>query len=397
MKRLRIAIVGAGPGRGQTWMATLKKLSELSDLYEFMAFVEVVESRAKENEAKWGVKAYRTLTELLERNRPDALLCAAAPDSNPMATGLAARYGVHVMLEIPIAPTLKVADWMIQTCQQNNVKLEVAEQVSFWATEQLKKKIITAGLIGKITHARLWYTNKADYHGLSGVRMLIGSEARRVLGFTGKVPVPGFLSYEGDFITEDVWDSAVIEFENGVVCLFEDPPRGRMSARWDLEGTLGQLVGNDLYIGSVTKFQHFPFKEEYTTIDGEKVLDHIRVDTQPPVVFENPYKNLRAADRDEVARVELLVGFHRAITQNAKPTYGPINARRDLEILYALRESARRGNVWVNLPLTEETELEKRVLEKFRELYGHEPHEVEALARAHYPRGGCRYKVAGWD
>jgi hypothetical protein len=30
-------------------------------------------------------------------------------------------------------------------------------------------------------------------------------------------------------------------------------------------------------------------------------------------------------------------------------------------------------------------------------MYGHEPHESEALAAVPYPRGGARYKVAGWD
>lgn len=113
MKKLRIAIVGAGTGRGQSWLSTLKKLSDLSDLYEFSALVEVIEARAKENAAKWGVKAYTTLTDLLERDKPDVLLCAVPGDGNSMVAGLAAKHGVNVMVEIPIAPTLPIADWMI--------------------------------------------------------------------------------------------------------------------------------------------------------------------------------------------------------------------------------------------------------------------------------------------
>lgn len=397
MKKLRIAIVGAGTGRGQSWLGTLKKLSDRSDLYEFSSLCEVIESRAKENSAKWGVKYYTKLTDLLEKDKPDALLCAAAPDANPMALGLAAKYGVHLMIEIPIAPTLPIADWMMRTAKERGIKLEVTEQVFLWAREQLKKKIIDAGLVGTITHARLCYTHKAEYHGLNAVRMLLGSQAKRVLGYTGKVTVPPFTSYEGDWITEEVWDASWIEFDDGVVCLFEGPPRGRTSPRWDLEGTLGQIAGNDLYIGSQYKFEQFPIQEEYTTVDGVKVLDHMRVDTKPPVVFENPFKKFQAADGDEVARMELLVGLHKAITENTEPAYGALNARRDLEILFASRESARRGNTWVDLPLTEATELEKRIHEAFRKMYGHDPQESEALAGVPYPRGGVRYKVAGWD
>ena len=397
MTTLRIAILGAGTGRGQSWLSTLKKLSELSDLYEFCALCEVIEERAKENAERWQVNGYSALRPMLETEKPNAILNAIAPDSNVMGAGMAAKYGAHLISEIPIAPTLGMADGMIDTMEQAGLKMEVTEQVYLWAREQLKRKIVDSGVIGDITHARLWYTNRADYHGLNAVRMLVRSPAKRVLGHTGKVGVPSFISYEGDLITEDVWDAATIEFENGVVCLFESPPRGRMTARWDIEGTKGQLVGNDLYVGSVSESTHYPFEYEYTTRDGEKVLDHLRVDTDPPVVFENPYKHYHAADDDEVARMQLLIGLHRAITEDTEPEYGARNARADMEILFALRESARRDSAWVDLPLTEATELEKEIEADFRSLYGHGPDDPEALSQIAYPRGGVRYRIAGWD
>lgn len=397
MKTLRIAILGAGTGRGQSWISTLKKLSELSDLYEFCALCEVIEERAKENAERWQVPGYTAIQPMLEAEQPDVFLNAIGPDSNVMAAGMAAKYGAHLITEIPIAPTLSMADVMIDIMAQAGLKLEVTEQVFLWAGEQLKRKIIDSGVIGDITHTRLWYTNRADYHGLNAVRMLVRSPVRRVLGHTGKARVPSFVSYEGDLITEDVWDAATIEFENGVVCLFESPPRGRMAARWDIEGTKGQLVGNDLYVGSTSEFTHYPFVQEYTTVDGEKVLDHFRVDTAPPVVFENPYKDYHAADNDEVARMQLLAGLHRAITEDAEPEYGAPNARADMEILFAMRESARRNNTWVELPLMEPTALEEEIEAGFRSLYGHGPDEPEALAQVPYVRGGVRYRVAGWD
>jgi len=397
MEKLRIAIVGAGTGRGQSWLSTLKKLSDFSELYDFCALCEALEDRAKENAEKWGVKAYTNLLTMLKEEELDVLLNGVPSDGNPMVVGLAAKHGVNVMTEIPIAPTLPIADFMIQTTEQHGVKLEVTEQVFLWAGEQLKKKIIDSGLIGRITHARLYYTNKADYHGLNAVRMLIGEEVGRVLGYGGKVPVPSFVGYEGDLVTEDVWDGALMEFRNGVICIFEDPPRGRMTSRWDIEGDKGQIMGNDLYIGPRSESQHFPILHEYTTIDGDKVFDHVRVDTDPPVVFENPFKSFKAADDDEVARMQLLVGFHRAITEGTEPEYGPLNARKDLELLFAMRESARRGNVWIDLPLREVTDLEKRLHEEFRRMYGHSPEDVEDLSDVAFPRGGVRWTVAGWD
>lgn len=401
MRPLRIAMNGAGSGRGQSWMSTLKKLTE-AGFYEFCALCEVLPEKAQENGERWGVPAFTNLVELLDSEGPDVVLNGAPPECNVAAVPLAARRGVHVLTEIPIAPTLPLARFMMETARENGVHLEVCEQVWRWAKEQLKRRIIEAGLIGEVTHARLYYTNKADYHGINGVRMLIASPARRVLGYTQKVRVAPFrersLDMTGQIMrTEDRWDLAIIEFESGVVCIFSSPPRARMSARWDLEGTRGQLFGDNLYLGGYTESQHYPFVEEYTPVDGEKTLDHIRVDTDPPVVFENPYKAYRAADGDEVARMDLLLGMYRAVTEGGKPLYGAENACRDIEILLAMRESARRGNAWVDLPLTEETALEKELEAEFRRRYGHDPRDTEALIGLRFPVGGIRYTVANWD
>ena len=47
MGRLKIAIVGAGTGRGQSWMQTMAKLSEPDDLYDFCGLCEVLPEIAR--------------------------------------------------------------------------------------------------------------------------------------------------------------------------------------------------------------------------------------------------------------------------------------------------------------------------------------------------------------
>jgi hypothetical protein len=51
----------------------------------------------------------------------------------------------------------------------------------------------------------------------------------------------------------------------------------------------------------------------------------------------------------------------------------------------------------VELPLTEETELERQIEAEFRRVYGHDPREVEALVNTPFLIGGVRYIVANWD
>ncbi len=397
MSKLRIAIVGAGTGRGQSWMQSMAKLSEPDDLYNFCGLCEVFADKAKASSETWGVPAYSTLLELIDAQGPDVVLGAAPPDCNMMTMPIAAARGIHVMTEIPIAPTCAMADHLMGVAREAGIKYEVCEQVYMWADEQLKRKIIADGLIGEVQHARLYYTNKADSHGINGARMLLPGKPVRVQGATGAVSVPTFQHFSGDMRSDDTWDRAVIEFDNGVCLLFDSPPRARMNRRWDIEGSAGQLFGESLFLGGQGDFQEYPFITEYADVRGEKVLDHVRVDTDPPVVFENPYRQYRADSGDEVARMDLLIGMHRAITEDTEPIYGPENAKLDLEILYAMRESARLGGGWVDLPLTAPTELERRTEQAFVEDYGHDWRDAEGLVDVPFPQGGVRYTVGNWD
>ena len=76
--------------------------------------------------------------------------------------------------------------------------------------------------------------------------------------------------------------------------------------------------------------------------------------------------------------------------------YGGDNARRDYEAWIAVRESALRGSEWIDLPLTEETELERRINAAFREKYGVGPEENSKLANVPFTRASVIWDVAGW-
>lgn len=399
MGALKIAMNGAGSGRGQSWMSTLKKLSE-AGIFDFCAISDINMDKAKESAQRWGVRAYPDLIKLLDSEDIDVVLNGAPSDANVAVCCFCSERGVSVLTEIPIAPTLSLARFMIETAKNNNTKLEICEQVWLWAKEQLKRKIIDAGLIGEVTHARLYYTNKADYHGINAVRMLIRSEAKRVLGYTQKIKIPPIKERHimmGDMRYEDRWDIALIEFANGVTCVFSSPARARMTARWDIEGSLGQIVGDDLFIGSQQSYKHYQFIEEYTMVQGERVLDHIRVETDPPVIFENPYKEWRASDGDEVARMELLYDMYKAVTSGCEVAYGADNACKDIEILLAMRDSALNGNIWVELPLAKETQTERQIEEEFVRVYGRDPKDFNSLVNTNFLVGGVRYTVANWD
>ncbi|MBC7287057.1 MAG: Gfo/Idh/MocA family oxidoreductase [Armatimonadetes bacterium] len=388
-QRLSIAIAGGGRGRGQIWPATVSKLS---DLYDFRAMIEPVPERAEENRQRWGVAVYPDVKALLDNEKIDVLLVAVPPDAYHPIVCTAAEYGVHAITEIPFGPTGPIARMMAEAAAKNGVKLGVAENVYRWATERLKQKILSSGIIGRPKHARLWYTCGC-YHGFNAIRMLLGSEPTRVMGYAGTIPVPWYVDYLAETVPEEAWEVALIEFSNGCVCLYEMPPPGFRGNHWEVECEGGALDGNELVVREGRSLQRYSFQWEYEMAEGEKVLDHVRVNTDPPIVWENPFKRWLVADNDEVARVDILVDFHRAVSQNATPDYPPEKAWPDQEIWIALRESALHGSQWVELPLRGLTEFEKMMHEEYARLYGRRWDDIEGLRSVAFPRGGVRWTV----
>lgn len=386
---LRIAIAGCGRGRGQIWPATVRKLT---DLYELCAMAEPVAERAAENQQRWGVPVYQDLEALLAEESPEVVLAAVPTDAYHVVAGLAARHGVHIISEIPVAPTRPIADFMIGAAAEAGVKIEVAENVYRWASERLKQRIVAAGLLGHIIHARLWYTC-GSYHGFNAIRVLLGAEARRVLGHYASLPGPYYMDYVGETIPERAWESAVVEFESGARCLYEMPPAGPRGNVWEIEGTEGALMGDELWLGVGGTYERYPFEWEWTEEGSAKVLDSVRVDTAPPIVWKNPYKCYGVADNDEVARVDILSGFHCAVTEDRPAEYPPERAWRDQGIWIGLRESALSGNRWVDLPLRCVTAFEQMLQAEYLTLYGRPWDDLEGLARTAFPRGGVRWTV----
>jgi len=386
---LRLAIAGGGRGRGQIWPATVSKLA---DLYELCALCEPVPERAAENEQRWRVPVYADLETMLVEQAPDVVLVAVPTDAYHAVGTLAARHGAHIISEIPLAPTRPIANLLIEAAAQAGVKVEVAENVYRWASERLKQKIIQEGLIGPVTHMRLWYTCGC-YHGFNAVRVLADAEATRVLGYAGTIQAPYYLDYLGQTIPDRAWESAVVEFDNGCVCLYEMPPAGPRGNVWEVEGTQGALVGNELWLDDGSGRAPYAFNWEYAETEGGRVLEHVRVDTDPPVVWENPFRQYGVADNDEVARVDILAGFHHAVTEGLPAEYPPERAWPDQEMWIALRESALRGNTWVDLPLKGVTSFEEMMQAEYLALYGRPWDDVEGLTRVAFPRGGVRWTV----
>ena len=401
MPKLRIAVIGVGADRGSRARQYLETITRLTDHYELAALCDCNLKVLQEVATQYGVKArYESVAALFDTEKPDVILSLAPKDSHIVIALTAARHGAHIITEIPVALTRRYAAAIAETCRSTGVLWEVAEQVWLWPSERLKRQIIEAGGIGKITHARLWYLT-GQYHSFNGIRSLLGARATRVLGYCGEVETEPYIAYGGEPASTVKWEQAVIEFDNGVTCLFEKPPRAfplrehTFSTGWQVEGTKGHFDRNRLTLYRETP--PYDITEQYTEMEGERILEAVRVETTPPTVWENPFKSYRIGSPDDVAKASILVSFHRAITHGGRPQYGAENALHDWEICLAIRESARLGNTWVTLPLDSPTELERQIEAEFVRRYGHDPIEdTAALLDTPFSRSAVLWPFAHW-
>ncbi|MCY4377689.1 MAG: Gfo/Idh/MocA family oxidoreductase [Spirochaetaceae bacterium] len=401
MKRLRIAVIGLGAGPGSRARHYLATIARLTDHFELAAVCDHSTEVLAEIAALYPLPArFRSQADLFAAGKPDVVLSLAPKDSHVVMALTAARHGAHVITEVPVALTRRYAAAIEDACRRAGVLWETAEQVWLWPVERMKRMVIEAGLLGELTHARLRYLT-GQYHGFSGVRALLGADATEVLGYCGEVKTEPYVAYGGEPESTVQWDHGLVKFASGVVCLFEKPPRIFPSARhacpvgWEVEGTRGHISGK-----RVTRYSDgrtAEVAEQYREAGGERVLESVRCALDPELVWENPFIRYGIGDPDDVAKASILVGLHRAITEGGAPPYGARNGLRDWEICLAVRESARLGNRWVNLPLENPTVLEQRIEAEFVRRYGHDPiEETEALLDAPFSRSATLWPVAHW-
>ena len=161
-RRLRIAVIGCGRISKNHFSSILKYPDDL-----VLTSVCDTDSQAlKSATAEYGVTGYADLSEMLSCENLDLLVLCTPSGLHPQQAILAAKCGVHVISEKPMATSFQDGLKMVQACDGAGVRLFVVKQNRRNATLQLLKRAIDDKRFGaiKMVHLNVFWTRPQEYY-----------------------------------------------------------------------------------------------------------------------------------------------------------------------------------------------------------------------------------------
>ena len=151
MTKLRFAIFGTGfwanyqiPG----WL----ELQEVS----CVAAYNRTRSKAEKIAQKFNIeRVYDDPAALLEKEQLDFVDICTDVDTHLLYTEMAAKKGLDIVCQKPMAPSLAQARKMVQVCKESGVKLFINENFRWQAPIRKVKQMMDAGLIGEVFKAHI--------------------------------------------------------------------------------------------------------------------------------------------------------------------------------------------------------------------------------------------------
>ena len=146
MERLKVGLIGLG-------LVSEAHLTAYQDV-ESVAVVAGADTHAerlREMAGRWGLNAYSSYEEMLDREELGIACVLTPPRTHREITERVAAHGVNVLCEKPMAVTLDDARAMIAVCEEAGVKLCYGSSYRYLPACRKAKEIIGDGVIGRLS------------------------------------------------------------------------------------------------------------------------------------------------------------------------------------------------------------------------------------------------------
>jgi predicted dehydrogenase len=331
-----VGIIGAG-NISETHARACREI----DGVEIAAVHGVNLLRARRIAETCGGVVYDDLGALVQHRPLDAVIVGSPSGVHAEQGILAARAGLHVLVEKPIDVTLAAADRLIAAARDNGVRLGVLFQDRTQPSFVRLRELLASGALGRpvLASARVkWYRAPEYYSGSRwrGTRALDGGGAVINQGIHTIDLLIWLLGPVSRVLADTATLMHRIEVEDTAVGILEFASGARAS----FEATTAAYPG-------------YPRRVELTTTEGTIVLEHDRVvaaDLRSPVEGLappiDPDSNRSASSpvvSDARGHRRLIEDFVTAVEQGHDPLCSGAEGRRSLAVVEAIYESARAG------------------------------------------------------
>ncbi|MET0388441.1 MAG: Gfo/Idh/MocA family oxidoreductase [Polyangiales bacterium] len=324
---IRYAVVGAGN------IAQVAILPAFEHARENSQLVAIVSSDAEKREVlsrRYKVEhtgGYDDFEALLERARVDAVYIALPNSMHREFTERAARVGVHVLCEKPMAGTIEDCEAMIEVCKAHKVRLMVAYRLHY---EEANLRALQLAQSGKIGQVRIFTSvfsqvvrpgdvrTKGELTGgalydmgvypINAARILFQEEPQEVLATS-------FTGGDEEYMEVDATTTAILRFSEGRVAQLTASLKAAPVSTYRIVGTEGDLRVEPAY-GYESDIKHYLTVGDTTT--------------------ETSYSK-----RDQFAPE--LITFSRCIQEEKDPETSGEEGLADIRVVRAIITSAQTG------------------------------------------------------
>lgn len=357
--KLRTGLIGCGKV-GHTHAQALSMLPES----DFRGVCDRARARAHEFAGQYGVKAYTNVTDMVNREKLDAVIvCTPHPvHARPTIEAIAA--GAHVLVEKPMASNLADCDVMLVAAQEHNVTLAVVSQRRFYVPVQRVKAAIDTGKIGRpilgVVTLLGWrdetYYRSDPWRGTwqgEGGGVLVNQAVHQLdllLWFMG--PVAELTGYWANlnhpYIEVEDTAVAVLRFTSGAlgtitVSNSQNPGLyGRIHVFGENGASVGvQTDGGSMFIAGMSSVADPPINDLWTIPDEKHLLE-----------------DWQRQDHDTFAQLDTATFYHRLQIQNflqsiidgEPPLIDGVEGRRAVELFSAIYRSQEQQSC-IHFPL----------------------------------------------
>ena len=291
---------------------------------------------------KHGVRAFESVSELLDSSEVDAVCICTPTGYHAGASVHAARAGKHIVVEKPMALNLEEADEAIEAVESSGVKMEVVSQLRYSPALRRLRQALQEGVLGRLVTGDVYmkfYRSQEYYdsggwrgtwamdgggalmnqgiHGIDVLQHTMG-RAKRIFGITKTLVRDIEVEDTAAAVVE--WESGALGVIQGTTSVYPGYPR-----RMKIHGEKGSIVMEEDTLVS-------------WDVEGQEVPEDVTLGRATGGAASDP------GAMNAAGHVLQITDLVEAVREDRPTAVDQREGRKPIEIIMAIYESARTGS-----------------------------------------------------